>query len=430
MMKQIRLRFIRISLLALSLAMLLVAGAINAVHIASTMSEINTTMGYLVENENNISQNQQQRGGFENNRETPDNAVDFRNQQGKQKHHSHIQNTLEESRYFVAIKNTDGELLLGQGSKESEYTESELLSIAEEVFSSGDTSGNIRYYQYKVIDKTDGTQAAVFLNCESKYSEILTLALISLCACVAGVLLSLLLVALLSKRAIKPMMENIEQQKRFITDAGHELKTPLTVISANMDVLSMDIGENEWVYGTQKQVANMRKLVNELVYLSRMDEADSHLEKSVVNLTNIVCDVAAPFEGMAEFNGKNLIVNAEHDLKLSGDEAALRRLISTLCDNAVKHAPEDSDIRVSLKRSGKSIVFETENAMKEPLSENALSHLFDRFYRGDESRSKEENSGFGIGLSIARAITEKHGGTISAKINENGRLQIICVLPS
>ena len=133
---------------------------------------------------------------------------------------------------------------------------------------------------------------------------------------------------------------------------------------------------------------------------------------------------------MAEFNGKNLILNTENDLKLSGDEAALRRLISTLCDNAVKHAPEDSDIRVSLKRSGKNIVFETENAMKEPLDENALSHLFDRFYRGDESRSKEENSGFGIGLSIARAITEKHGGNISAKINENGRLQIICVLPS
>ncbi|MBQ5628706.1 MAG: GHKL domain-containing protein, partial [Ruminococcus sp.] len=195
------------------------------------------------------------------------------------------------------------------------------------------------------------------------------------------------------------------------------------------DVLSMDIGQNEWVQGTQKQVANMRKLVNELVYLSRMDETDSHLEKSVVDLSKAVQDVAAPFEGMAEFNGKNMILHIEDDIKVSGDEAALRRLISTLCENAVKYAPEDSDIQISLTQSGKSVMLTTENAMKEPLGEEALNHLFDRFYRGDESRSKEENSGFGIGLSIARAITEKHGGTIKAKIVDSIRLQIICLLP-
>ncbi len=173
----------------------------------------------------------------------------------------------------------------------------------------------------------------------------------------------------------------------------------------------------------------MRKLVNELVYLSRMDEADSHLEKSVVDLSKAVQDVAAPFEGMAEFNGKNMILHIEDDIKVSGDEAALRRLVSTLCENAVKHAPEDSDIQISLTQTGKSVMLTTENAMKEPLGEEALNHLFDRFYRGDESRSKEENSGFGIGLSIARAITEKHGGTIRAKIVDSNRLQIICLLP-
>lgn len=424
MMKQIRLRFIKISLLALTLAMLLVAGAINAVHLVSTFREINTTLEYLVENENSISQNQQKKNGFQSNESNNTSA-----QQKNRKNHNHMQNTLEESRYFVAVKSADGSLFLGQGSKESEYTESEMLSIAEEVFNSGKTSGNIKSYQYRVIDKADGTQAAVFLNCESKYSEIVSLALISLGACVVGILLSLLLVSLLSKKAIKPMMDNIEQQKRFITDAGHELKTPLTVISANMDVLSMDIGENEWVHGTQKQVANMRKLVNELVYLSRMDEADSRLEKRTVNLSDIVRDIAEPFEGMAEFNGKNLILDIENDLTINGDEAALRRLVSTLCDNAVKHAPYDTDIMITLSRSGKNIIFATENAMKEPLSEDALNHLFDRFYRGDESRSKEETGGFGIGLSIARAITEKHGGNIKAKITENGRLQITCVLP-
>lgn len=425
MMKQIRIRFIRIALLALTLAMLLVAGAINVVHFIDTTNELNETLDYIVENEIANVQKKQDKAVFQQGND--DNSFAL---QKREKGNNHHMNTrLEESRYFIAIQNTDGELVLGAGSKETEYSQEELLEIAEDVLSSNADSGYTGNYVYRVTDKNDGSRAAIFLNCESKKAGVISLALISLGACVTGVLLSLLLVALLSKRAIEPMMENIEQQKRFITDAGHELKTPLTVISANMDVLSMDIGQNEWVQGTQKQVANMRKLVNELVYLSRMDETDSHLEKSVVDLSKAVQDVAAPFEGMAEFNGKNLMLNIEDDIKVSGDEAALRRLISTLCENAVKHAPEDSDIQISLTQSGKSVLFTTENVMKEPLSEEALNHLFDRFYRGDESRSKEENSGFGIGLSIARAITEKHGGTIKAKIVDSNRLHIICLLP-
>ena len=439
MMTQIRQRFIRIALLCLTLAMLLVAGSINAVHMVNTVRELHTTLDYLVENENAISEEKQKKFGQQNNERGEHNGFEEHRedsiptgdsaQLGKQKGHNHMQNTLEESRYFIAIQRTDGELFLGSGTKETDYSESELLAIAQTVFDSGRLSGNTGNYLYRVTEKSDGARVAVFLNAESKYSEIATLAIISLSACVAGILLAWLMVALLSNKAIKPMVENIERQKQFITDAGHELKTPLTVISANMDVLTMDMGPNEWVQSTQKQVSNMRKLVNELIYLSRMDEADSHLEQSVFDFSGAVEDVAAPFAGMAEFNGKNLLVNAGENIKICGDEQALRRLTGSLCENAVKYAPEDSDIVISLTRSGKNIVFSTENDVKEPLSEEALSHLFDRFYRGDASRSKESNSGFGIGLSIARAITEKHGGTIKARITENGRLQITCTLP-
>lgn len=422
-MKQIRKKFIGIALLALTLAMLLVAGAINAVHFISTSNELKETLSYIVETDNANAQRIQAKS--ENNRRN-----DFSDDDTEQKRHNHHMKTrLEESRYFIAIQNADGEFVLGAGSKETEYSQEELLAIAKKVLTSDADSGYTENYLYQVTDKEDGSRVAVFLNCETKIAEVISLALISLGTCVAGVLLSLLLVALLSKRAIKPMMDNIEQQKRFITDAGHELKTPLTVISANMDVLSMDIGQNEWVQGTQKQVANMRKLVSELVYLSRMDEADSRLEKSLVDISKAARDIAGQFEGMAEWGGKNLILSIEDDIKVSGDEAALRRLISTLCENAVKHAPEDSDIQISLSQSGKSIVFATENATKKPLSEDALDHLFDRFYRADESRSKEENSGFGIGLSIVRAITEKHSGSVKAKIIGTDRLQIICTLP-
>ena len=426
-MKQIRQRFIKIALLALTLAMLLVAGVINAVHFVNTSAELKETLNYIVENDNANAQSKQ--GKFNENNKGNSATGDTIQQNGHKGGNHRMDTKLEESRYFIAIQNSEGEIVLGAGSKETEYSKNDLLTIAAEVFTSGNDSGHTKNYLYQVTDKDDGSRVAVFLNYESKKEEVISLALISLGACVAGILLSLLLVSLLSKKAIQPMMDNIERQKQFITDAGHELKTPLTVISANMDVLSMDLGKNEWVQSTQKQVSNMRKLVNELVYLSRMDEADSALEMHEFNLSNTVQDVADPFIGMAEFNGKNLIVNAEEDLMFCGDEAAIRRLIGILCENAVKYAPEDNDIQVTLRHSGKNIVIETENAMKEPLSEDALTHLFDRFYRADESRSKEENSGFGIGLSVARAITEKHNGTIKAKIVENDRLQIICALP-
>ena len=427
MMKQIRQRFIRIAILALTLAMLLVAGVINAVHFVNTSAELKETLSYIVENDNANAQKKQ--GKFDGEKKETKSTYDSAQQVGHKGGNHRMDTKLEESRYFIAIENSDGELFLGEGSKETEYAKEELLAIAEDVFSSGSESGHTKNYLYQVTDKDDGSRVAVFLNYESKKEEVLALALISLGACVAGILLSLLLVSLLSKKAIKPMMDNIERQKQFITDAGHELKTPLTAISANMDVLSMDIGSNEWVQGTQKQVANMRKLVNELVYLSRMDEEDSALERREFDLSNAVQEVAEPFVGMAEFNGKNLIVDVEDDLTYCGDEAAIRRLISILCENAVKYAPEDTDIKVSLSRSGKNIELRTENAMKEPLSEEALTRLFDRFYRGDESRSKEETGGFGIGLSVARAITEKHSGTIKAQKTDDDKLKIICTLP-
>lgn len=428
MMKQIRQRFIKIALLALTLAMLLVAGVINAVHYVNTSAELKETLNYIVENDNANAQAKQ--GKFNENNKGNSATGDTIQQNGHKGGNHRMDTKLEESRYFIAIQNSEGEIVLGAGSKETEYSKNDLLTIAAEVFTSGNDSGHTKNYLYQVTDKDDGSRVAVFLNYESKKEEVISLALISLGACVIGILLSLLLVSLLSKKAIRPMMDNIERQKQFITDAGHELKTPLTVISANMDVLSMDIGPNEWVQGTQKQVADMRKLVNELVYLSRMDEADSAFERNEFNLSNVVNDVAEPFVSMAEFNGKNMIVNAENNLTYCGDEAAIKRLVSILCENAVKYAPEDTDIHVSLSKSSKNIVLKTENVMKEPLSDEALTRLFDRFYRGDTSRSKDENKGFGIGLSVARAITEKHGGIIKAQKTPDDQLRIICTLPS
>ena len=268
----------------------------------------------------------------------------------------------------------------------------------------------------------------IFLNCETKLTRVRRLALISAAACVGCILLAWVLVALFSRRAIKPLVENAVMQKQFITDAGHELKTPLTVIAANMDVLALETGENEWVKSTRKQVANMRGLVNELIYLSRLDEEDARLGREDIDLSKLVREAAEPFVGMAEFSGKSMDVAVEDGIRVTGDAAALNRLVSILCDNAMKYAPEGDTIAVALKRDRRGVALTAENGLAAPLSPEALSHLFDRFYRVDASRSKT-SGGYGIGLSVARAIVEKHGGRIAAKQSGDGqRIKFTCRL--
>ena len=336
----------------------------------------------------------------------------------------HMRNTLDESRFFSVSILSDGTCVLSDTSRVTDVDREELARIVSKALNSGKTSGFVEDYLFSVIE-TRGGQSALFLNCETKLTRVRLLALISAAACVGCILLAWLLVALFSSRAIRPMVENAIQQKQFITDAGHELKTPLTVISANMDVLSLEAGENEWVRSTQKQVANMRGLVNELIYLSRLDEEDARLEKIEVDLSKLVSETAEPFIGMAEFAGKSMRMDVEDGVRLTGDEAMLKRLVSILCDNAVKYAPEGDEIVVALKRGRKGIMLATENALSKPMDDETLRHLFDRFYRADSSRSKE-SGGYGIGLSVAKAIVEKHGGTIRVKQKDTGRLAFVC----
>ncbi|MBR6890533.1 MAG: HAMP domain-containing histidine kinase [Clostridia bacterium] len=399
MIRGIRRRFIRIALAVLALAMILVVGIINAANWLNVRAELSETMSALSET-----------GG----------------QYGKfGGRNRHMRNMLDESRFFVVNVGADGATRFTNTSRVSDMDAEELDRIASKALQSGKTTGFCEDYMFSLSRRGEGG-TILFLNCETKLTRVRRLALISALACGGCILLAWLLVALFSRRAIKPLVENAVMQKQFITDAGHELKTPLTVISANMDVLALETGENEWVRSTKKQVANMRGLVNELIYLSRLDEEDAKLKREDVDLSKLVREAAEPFIGMAEFSGKAMAVDVQDGVHLDGDGAALERLASILCDNAVKYAPEGDEIRAALRQGKRGIVFSVENGLKQPLSQDQLAHLFDRFYRTDESRNRE-SGGYGIGLSVARAIVEKHGGKLLAKQTEDGkRIAFVC----
>lgn len=410
MIKKLQKRFIRIALIALTVAMVLVAAVVNLANWISVRRELDETLAFLSENE-----------GME---------ADFRGGAGSRLmgKNKHTRNLVSESSWFSVYLDENGEIQRMFLDNMTEADAETAAALAGEAAGSGREYGFLQDYLYQVRRRADGRMSIVFLNCETKITSVRTLGWISLAACAGGILLAWLIVSLASRKAVEPTIRNMEQQKQFITNASHELKTPLTVISTNMELLQMEHPDSPWVKSTQRQTVQMRHLVDELVYLSRLEEENAPLVMEAISLAPMLRETAEPFQAMAEFQGKNMTVETEGELTVRGDRASLQRLFSTLLDNAVKYAPAEGSILVSARAEGRYVLVKAANDVSRPLTEEQCRQLFDRFYRADPSRNKEKQNGFGIGLAIAAAIVEKHGGSISAAM-EGGRLVFECRLP-
>ncbi len=291
-------------------------------------------------------------------------------------------------------------------------TSDEAQTMAEAALAAGRAYGRSGVYRWHVYQDSDGNSAVVFLYARDVYQNIRELLLASLAVAVVSIAAVFALVLLLSRRAIRPFAENMEKQKRFITDASHELKTPLTIISASADLLELTTGENEWLTSIRNQLRRLTRLVADLVSLSRLDEEKPPLTMVDFPLSDAVIDAASVFAGPAEAAGKRLALEVEQGLRLTGDEGSIRQLTGILLDNAVKYCDSGGEIVLSLRRQKRNPVLSVSNPCAS-LPDGDMNRLFDRFYRADASRSSE-TGGYGIGLSIARAIVEAHRGRITA----------------
>ena len=280
-------------------------------------------------------------------------------------------------------------------------------------------SGYLGVYRYRV-SATDAGALAVFLDASAQLGSMRQFLAISASVALAVCLAVLLLALLFAGRAVRPIAQSVERQRQFITDAGHELKTPLTIISANCEVLEMELEQNEWLAGIEKQVARLRKLVADLVTLSRLDEGRPAGAHARFSLSDAVCDTALAFSAAAERAGKRLSLSVEPDVSISGDEAALRQLVSILMDNAVKYARPNGEIAVSL-RGGRRPALIVENDC-ENIGALPLDRLFDRFYRFDPARTGDGSHG--LGLSIARSIAESQRAALRAEKSGDGKLRM------
>ena len=313
------------------------------------------------------------------------------------------------TRHFTVFFDKQGEVARTNTESIYSITDEVAIEYAENVLNDGDERGWISNYRYKVFT-TEMGKGVVFVDgsmSRSSLMQSMTIAGFVLLGCAA---LVLMLIFLLSKKAVKPIAESYEKQKQFVTDANHELKTPLTLIMANVEIAELELGKNEWLDDIRAEGHRMTELVGQLVALSRMDEDGHKMNVTEVYFGELVDDTVSEFEPIAKERGKTLTASVDKETSYLGDEALLRRLVGILIDNAIKYCDHGGEISVTLRR-GRRVVLTVENTYA-AVGEIELNRLFDRFYRADKAR--KFTGGYGIGLSMAQAIVEKHKGEISA----------------
>lgn len=334
-----------------------------------------------------------------------------------------------EARYFEAVVSADGQILHIDTSRIISVDEDDAKEYIREALSSSKEKGFIEDFRFVKADSEneDGIRI-IFLDCGRRLDAFHRFMVISILIGVAGCVIVFLVFLFAAGRIIRPIAESYEKQKRFITDAGHEIKTPLTIIAANVDLLKEDIGENESLDDIAGQTERLADLTRDLVYLSKMEEADRQLVRVDFPVSDLVAETAASFQAVAQAQKKDYQINVAPSLAMNGSPEEIRRLTSILIENAMKYSPEGGIVKVDLQQQKKNIVLSIWNTTETPMTQKDLSRLFERFYRTDASRNSE-TGGHGIGLSIAKAIAEGHGGKITAETSGGSDFCITAVLP-
>ena len=331
--------------------------------------------------------------------------------------------TKPSTRFFVVRIDNNGNIVGADTEFVSSVNDTEAEEYAVSALEKNNERGWISTFRYKLCDSEMG-KSVVFVD-GSMYKTLsksfaLTSGLVLICS---GVVVMLLIIVF-SKRAVKPVAESYEKQNQFITDANHELKTPLTLILTNLDIAESELGQNEWLDDIRSEGQRMSVLINKLVMLTRMDENNENNNKETFGLSTTIGDVVSEYQPAIIEKGKRLTLDVAENITYSGDESSVRQLMSILMDNALKYCDPEGEIKVSLTAKRHPVIC-VENTFSD-VDNTELDKLFDRFYRSDKARTFD--GGYGIGLSIAKMIAEKHQGEIKAYKVDEGRIGFKVVL--
>ena len=410
MIRRLRNRFIRITTLSVAAVVLLLTVILNVANYISTDSDLRGTLTLISENQGTIPVSDSADVPEPTDSDGPPPAPPAGMPGGRDGRFT--PETPFSTRYFVLRYADDGTLVLADLTKIASVTEDDTAAYLAAALENGEGYGRCGSLRFLVVKTGENQNMAIFQDSYQQLRAMRTVLVWSLAADAGCTLLVLLLVVLLSRRAIDPVVRSAQQQKQFITDASHELKTPITVIATSLKVLEMEVGQQKWIDKAQAQTEKLTELVNSLVTLSRMDEEESPLKMAPFPISDAVTETAESFREHALSQGHGLTLAIQPGLTYRGDEYAVRQLVSILLDNAVKYAAPGSPITLALEKSRRGVVLRSGNRCTEPGGIDT-EKLFDRFYQADPSRG---SGGFGVGLSIARSIAEGHHGTIRAEL--------------
>ena len=402
MIRKLKIKFIVISSLSMLVVLLIVLGIVNGFSYYNTRLEIFSVMSGISKNNGFLPEKVEYRTLFGSAILTDESKYGLR--------------------FFAAVTDDEGLTLNLENEQVATISDADkmsYLSIAvrknrkEGFFTVGHST-----YAFQRTELDETLNLYVIMDCTRQLHAMQVFALASIYIGLASMILLLLILSAFAKKAVAPVVNNIESQKMFITNASHELKTPLAIISANTEVLEMTEGKNEWTESTMEQVQRMTELISHLITLSRLQEKDE-ITLTDVNISEVTEKVASEFRVLAEKNGLCYETAITPGRTVKADEAGLRELISILIDNAVKYCTEGGTIRVTLEPKIHGTVLAVSNTFPEKEGVD-YSRFFDRFYRADTSHSSEKK-GFGIGLSMAKHFTEMFKGKISVSY-KNGMI--------
>ena len=408
MIKKLQWKFILLSMSALLFVLVVIIGGINIVNYKAVILEADTFLSLMSDTKNEFPTE-------------PDNLGDILPP-------GMSPEVPYESRYFSVILDKDtNKALFVETSRIVSVDTQAAVSYADTALRKNKSSGFIQDYRYQIHSEDNYTRIT-FLDCGRKLDAYYSFLYASIAISLAGYLIVFAFIAFFSNRIIQPISESYEKQKRFITDASHEIKTPLTIIRADADVLEMELGESEWLNDIKKQAAQLTELTNNLVSLSRMEESKHALPAIDFPFSEVVAETALSFQALAQRQRKEICCQIPPMLTLFGDEKSIRQLVSILLDNAIKYSPSQENIYLSVENQNKFITISVTNVTTQTIEKEQLKLLFDRFYRVDSSRNSQ-TGGHGVGLSIAKAIVDAHHGKIQALAPRENCLQILVKLP-
>lgn len=331
-----------------------------------------------------------------------------------------------ETRYFIVGLTAQKEIRSVSLDHIAALDRQTVVETVSRIIETGAERGYVDHYRFGVFSEQDGGSTIIVLDCFLQLQSANNMLRITVAIFLICVLIVFVLLLFLSKRAIRPFVDNLERQRQFITDASHELKTPLSILSANIGLLEDTYGNDKWLESARSQIVRLDKLIKNLVELARTEEAIKEDAAACFSISEIAQANADAFQMLAEADGKVLTAEIAEGISLKGVQDNFFRLFSILLDNAVKYCDPEGVIQLSVSQRGRNIYIAVSNPCA-GVNTAQLPRYFDRFYRADSSRARS-TGGYGIGLSTAKAIVTRHKGRISNHYTD-GVITFTAVIP-